>query len=213
MPISHDRRRPCRTGSPSWPDLDMETAVPRESERWHGQVSHFRNGPLEHQHYAIEFRNALLRNARADRQAHPERCWRATAGTSIFAEDSFLSLDFSVYRCPPNDYAQIDIDSVDLVGQVISIASDSCEIADRRRRAAAAAITWHWEVELARDLRHIDRVTVSAMVRVDEVWPGLAPRQSENYLPVAEWTPEQTPDGIRFDLPFPIQISWEELAF
>ncbi|MFC9897609.1 Uma2 family endonuclease [Nocardia sp. NPDC127579] len=203
----------------TWDELgDLPDEVAGEIELWDGRVVWARTGSPAHQNYSVEFRNALKKRAADEAERNTRDCWRATTETNVFLshhhKNDFLTPDFMVYRCLPDEFEYVHHNDVALVGEVESPSNTSTDIEHKKARYAAAGIPWYWHVQLSRHPRRVAGVTVFALLRdITEVLPGVSPLHPSNYIAIAEWNPEDDPDGIQINLPFPIVIPWEELEY
>lgn len=107
--------------------------------------------------------------------------------------------DVIVYERVPGRNLPTPADTL-LVVEVVSRSSRIMDTVLKSAEYADAGIANYWVVE-TRD-GAISTVT----------WYAL-PRRERRYEVRARWTPDETPEGIWADEPFPIRIAWDELAF
>ncbi len=79
-------------------------------------------------------------------------------------------------------------------------------------RYAEAGIPWYWEVELdSGGTWDVTEVRAYVLHTVDQSGLAVKPLRPLVYVPVGEWEPDGL--GIEFPEPFPVSITWEDLAF
>jgi Uma2 family endonuclease len=213
-----ETERPDLPAFMSWDELEsLPEDLAAEIELWDGRVVWARRGPAEHQHYTVEFRNALRHAARNAMTHQPERCWRTDVETNVFlgpGKSNFATPDFLVYRCLDGEYQDIWAGDALLVGEVLSPSNKQTDIEARKARYAGARIPWYWEVTLARQPRGIATVRAYALEHGHGLLPaGVTPLRAVNYIQTGEWSPAETADGIVTDFPFPIRIPWADLDY
>jgi Uma2 family endonuclease len=205
----------------SWEDVQrLPDDLAADIELWDRKVIWNRRGPLEHQRYAVRMRNALEAHARRAMQDPSDSgdgeggCWQVEVETNVFFtpdKSSFLTPDFLVRRCLPRGADTFARDVV-LAGEVLSGSDTPKRRAWKMDRYAEAGIPWYWEVELdADDTWDITAVRAyerSAAPVADLVVKPLRPAL---YVPVGEWEPAGP--GIVFPEPFPLDVTWDDLAF
>ncbi|MFZ3558067.1 MULTISPECIES: Uma2 family endonuclease [unclassified Streptomyces] len=203
----------------TWEELDeLPGDIAKDIELWQGRVVWNKRPRREHQRFAVRMRNALEVNAnramRDETCGAAQLCWEVdTENNVFFAPDksSFLTPDFLICRCLPRDTDIFAEDTV-LVGEVLSSSDTHSRVEWKKERYAEAGIPWYWEVELdSHTPRDIVSVRAYELVTVDQ--PGLAakPLRPMVYVPVGEWEPSGL--GIEFHEPFPVSITWDDLAF
>ncbi|MGH6655690.1 MAG: Uma2 family endonuclease [Actinocrinis sp.] len=107
--------------------------------------------------------------------------------------------DVIVYRCIKQGERPGPQDTL-LVVEIVSPSSRVIDKIDKLSEYAAAGVPHYWVVETRNG-------AISAVT-----WYALPPND-KRYEIHACWTPAGTPEGIRADEPFPVRISWDELAF
>ncbi|MEU8894835.1 Uma2 family endonuclease [Nocardia sp. NPDC048505] len=218
MSIPHDAR-PDLPEYMTWEELsELPDQVARQIELWEGRVVWTRTGSAAHTDAAVELRNALKRCAMQHRSDYPEQCWSASTELNVFfqrgSKNDFVTPDFMVYRCLPTGFESVYADQAVIVGEVLSPSNSADDIEAEKRKYAAGRIPMYWEVELSRQPRGIASVTVYCLFdHFAGVFDDVAAMNGPSYIKLFEWTPRTDPAGIHIDLPFPIRISWEELAF
>ncbi|WP_405491927.1 Uma2 family endonuclease [Nocardia sp. NBC_00511] len=202
----------------TWEELgQLPDEIAGEIELWDGRPVWLRRAPFEHQEYTNMLWAALRRCARAEMSRQPERCWRVATETNIFfgrdGKSDFVTPDFLAFRCLEHEYEDVRATDVLMVGEVLSKSNSEQDIEAKKSRYAAGGIPWYWEVTLARNPRRISSVRTYALETGHGTLPdGVSPLHPANYLIAGEWIAD-VHDGITFDYPFPIRITWEELEF
>ncbi|MET8798454.1 Uma2 family endonuclease [Nocardia sp. NPDC004568] len=202
----------------TWEELErLPEEIAAQIELWEGRVVWVRRGPAEHQEYTNLLWAALRRCARATMAQRPERCWRVSTETNIFlgsvGKSDFVTPDFLIYRCLPDEFQDIRARDVLMAGEVLSPSNTQTDIEAKKARYATNGIPWYWEVHLARSPRRI--ATVRAFVletAPGQIHDGIRPLYRANYLLADEWAPTNT-GAIEIDHPFPVHIPWAELEF
>lgn len=209
-------------GIPEFLDWDALQQLPEEIaaqiELWDRKVVWNRRGPLEHQRFTVRMRNALEANVRrvmSDVGAdNGQRCWQVEVETNVFFapdKSSFLTPDFLVRRCLERGSDTFAGDVI-VAGEVLSSSDTPKRRSWKMDRYAEAGIPWYWEVELdsagtwdVTEVRAYELVTIPAQ--------GLAvkPLRPSVYVEVGQWEPGDT--DIAFPEPFPMRITWGDLAF
>lgn len=204
----------------SWDQLQrLPEDIAAEIELWDRRVVWNRRGPLEHQQFAVRMRNALESHARramrgrsGDGDQPP--CWQVGVETNVFFSDdksSYLTPDFLVRRCLPRGADTAAADVV-VVGEVLSGSDTPKRRVWKMDRYAEASIPWYWEIELDTDASwDISVVRAYELAHVPATGLTVKPLRPAVYIPVGEWEPEGP--GIDFPEPFPLEISWDDLAF
>ncbi len=107
--------------------------------------------------------------------------------------------DVIVYRCVERGKRPRPEDTL-LVIEIISPTSRVQDKIDKLGEYADAGVPHYWIVETRNGA--VSTVT----------WYAL-PEDDKRYEVRACWTPAETPEGIRAEEPFPVRITWDELAF
>ncbi|MFB7721643.1 Uma2 family endonuclease [Nocardia sp. NPDC056100] len=202
----------------TWEELErLPEEIAEQIELWDGRVVWLRRGPSEHQTFTNLLWNALRRHARTSTTEQPDQCWRVTTETNVFlrpvGKSDFLTPDFLVHRCLDGPYQDVRATDAIVVGEVLSPSNTQSDMDAKRGRYAAAGIPWYWEVKLAAETSAIAMVRIFGLDTDSGPLPdGVHPLQAGNYVIAGEWTPADT-EGIAFDFPFPIRITWDELEF
>jgi Uma2 family endonuclease len=211
--------RPQLPQTMTWEELErLPEEIAENIELWEGKPVWLRRGPADHQDYTSVFWSALRRNAREEKLRSPEDCWKVTPETNVFfgtvGKDDFVTPDFLVYRCPSKRFQDVRAADVLLVGEVLSPSNTASLVTAKMARYASAGIPFYWDIALSHDetAHPIELVRAFALDTGPARLPhDMRPLYRANYLEVAEWTPQNDPDGISIPFPFPIQIPWEEL--
>lgn len=156
---------------------------------------------IDHQGAAGMVNLELRAHARAYAQASG-RAIDAIYGYALRLRDDPLHHrrpDVIVYELAPGHNLPRPADTL-LVVEVVSRSSRIMDTVHKAAEYAEAGIPHYWVVE-TRD-SSISTIT----------WYAL-PAGNRRYQMRARWTPAEAPDGIHADEPFPIRISWDELAF
>ena len=204
----------------TWDELQrLPDEVAGEIELWDRRVIWNRRGPRQHQRFMVRMRNALESSARRamrnwDGGEGQPPCWEVEVETDVFFNEdksSFLTPDFLIYRCLPRD-ADVMAADVVLVGEVLSGSDTPKRRTWKMDRYAEAGIPWYWEIELdAGGSWDVSRVLAYELVRIPTMDLPVKPLRPLNYLVAGEWEP--TGEDITFPEPFPMKISWGDLAF
>ncbi|MFC9998222.1 Uma2 family endonuclease [Nocardia sp. NPDC127526] len=203
----------------TWEELEqLPDEIAGEIELWEGRVVWAQRGPAEHQDYSAQLRNALHRRARQLIATRPDQCWQVSTGTNIFfgrtGKSDFVTPDFLIYRCLPDRYQDIRGDDVLLVGEVLSPINCHGDREAKMAKYAAGGIQWYWEVDLSPEpsrVHGIEMVRAYGLAsELDGLPEGVHPLHPANYVLINEWSPKNAP-GIHIELPFLIDISWQEL--
>ncbi|MFB8002302.1 hypothetical protein [Nocardia sp. NPDC056000] len=124
-----------------------------------------------------------------------------------------MTPDFLVHRCLDGPYQDIRATDAIVVGEILSPSNTQFDRETVRGRYADAGIPWYWEVTLASETSAIAMVRIFGLATDSGPLPnGVQPLRADNYVIAGEWTPADT-EGIAFDFPFPIRITWDELEF
>jgi hypothetical protein len=203
----------------SWDELQgLPEHIAAGIELWDRRVVWSRRGPLEHQRFSRRMCHAIESDARrAMREFAGDGvtpCWQVEAETNVFFsadKSSFLTPDFLVRRCLPRGADTAAADVV-LAGEVLSGSDTPRRRAWKMDRYAEAGIPWYWEIELD-TARSWDISVIRAHELITVPVTGLAvkPLRPAVYIPVGEWEPGDA--GIDFPEPFPLRITWDDLAF
>ncbi|WP_062975901.1 Uma2 family endonuclease [Nocardia flavorosea] len=202
----------------TWEELEqLPEDIARQIELWDGRVVWVRRGPAEHQEFTNLLWSGLRRCARSEMDRNPEQCWRVHTETNIFfgrtGKSDFVTPDFLVARCLAEPYQDLHGDDVLLAGEVLSPSNTKTDMDEKKSRYAKAGIPWYWEVTLAREESAIAMIRAFALeVTHGRLPAGVHPLYPANYLLIGKWTPQDS-ERITTDFPFPIDISWPELAF
>ncbi|WP_306318365.1 MULTISPECIES: Uma2 family endonuclease [unclassified Streptomyces] len=203
----------------TWEELqEFPDDVAEGVELWQGRVVWNRRGPMEHQRAARRLCNAFetgARRAMREETDDPARlCWQVEVETNAFFtrdKSSFLTPDFLVRRCLPRGADTFTDDTV-LVGEVLSDSDRGKRRERKMDRYAEAGIPWYWEVELdSGGTWDITSVRAYELVTVDQADLAVKLLRPMIYGLAGEW--EADGPGIEFPEPFPLSVSWEDLAF
>lgn len=217
MPVPHIEK-PDLPEFMTWEELEqLPEEVADQIELWDGRVVWVRRGPSEHQRFTVRMRNAFERCARASMQRRPDTCWQVDVETNVFlgatGKSNFLTPDFLVYRCLDSPFQDVRAADTLMVGEVLSPSNTQTDMEAKKGRYASAGIPWYWEVTIARTDSAIAVVRAYALETGHGRLPeGVRPLRPTNYLLAGEWTPADE-DGVHIGFPFPIDISWQELAY
>jgi len=170
----------------------------------------------EHQVYTRRFTNALESITRRITAESVGPCWRSGMESNLFfAHDrsSFVTPDFMVFRCLEDEFDWIYAEDAVLVGEVLSPANTRTKIEEKKARYAAGGIPWYWEVDLGHHPRRVDVVREYALAVGGLLLPeGVTPLHRSNYIQTNEWTFDNN-ETVETVHPFPITISWTDLAY
>ncbi|MFC3961225.1 Uma2 family endonuclease [Nocardia jiangsuensis] len=130
---------------------------------------------------------------------------------SVAGEFDCLVPDFVVYRNAGCLGRRVRADVL-LVGEILSPSKTRSDMEARKGPYSDAGIPCYWEVATARTGTAIEMVRAYALAAGHGPLPGGArPLRLANYLVVDEWTVADA-NGIRTSFPFPMEITWSELA-
>lgn len=107
--------------------------------------------------------------------------------------------DVIVYELVPGRCLPTPSDTL-LVVEVVEPCSRVIDTVHKSAEYADAGIPHYWTVE----------TRAGAICAV--TWYAL-PKNTRHYQLRARWTPDDTPEGVWTDEPFPVRIAWDELAF
>ncbi|MFC8383177.1 Uma2 family endonuclease [Nocardia sp. NPDC057272] len=202
----------------TWEQLEeLPEEVAGQIELWAGRVVWLRRGPGEHQEFSNLLWNGLRHSAKSAMGIDPRQCWSVRTETNVFFGDhgrsDFVTPDFMIHRCLGKAYSYVRGDDAVMVGEVLSPSNTDRDIEAKKARYAGAKIPWYWEVKLRGEHSAIESVRIFALESSHGALPaGVRPLHPANYLLVGEWTPKDS-DGIHFDHPFVIDLSWADLEF
>jgi hypothetical protein len=203
----------------TWEQLGrLPEHIAEEIELWKGRVVYCRKPPAEHQQYTGLLWTVLRREAARAMREYPDECWEANFECNVFfgevGKDDYVTPDFLVNGCRDQEYGDIRAYDVRLVGEVLSPANTGPLREAKKGRYADARIPWYWEVDLGRDPRRVSAIRTYVLeTTLGKLPEGVTPLREANYVLVQQWTPEEHPDGVDAEFPFPIRIRWSDLQF
>jgi len=180
----------------------MPEAICRRIEVVDRHVIFMQSPTHDHQSASIGLAYHLRREARAYAEASG-RCLSTTAHYDLRIDNAPLHHrrpDIIVYDCLSDSKLRPRPSGTHLVVEIVSPSSRVTDKIEKLAVYAEAGVPRYWIAE-TRD-GAISTVT----------WYAL-PEGEKRYEVRECWTPAQTPEGIRAEEPFPVRISWDELAF
>lgn len=201
----------------TWEELSaLPEELARQSELHSGRVVFSCTGPPRHQRFFRRTANAIESCAREATAVGTgaQQYWQVDVETNVFFngdKSDFRTPDFLVYRCQDSGEDDVHAHDVVLAGEVLSPANTHDAIETKKAKYAGAGIPWYWEVDLLGDAIAAVR---SYALELSTVLPaGVVPLRPRNYILVGEWTRSAGDPGISTAHPFPMNISWQTLAF